>query len=94
MNLNNDINNGGENTPASGLLMNNVSSTSSATLGLNNSAAIETVAGHETVAFQRFHNVFQIGIPTGRINQPGSETASRPYSPFEDYYSLADVRSQ
>ena len=59
-----------------------------------NSAAIDTVAGHETVAFQRFNNVSQIGIPTGRINQPGSETASRPYSPFEDYYSLADVRSQ
>jgi len=89
MNLNNDINNGGENTPALGLQVNNVSATSSATLGLNNSAAIDTAAGLETVAIQKFHNVFQIGIPTGRINQ-----ASRPYSPFEDYYSLADVRSQ
>jgi len=95
MNVNNDINNGGENTPASRLLVNNVSAASNATLGSNNSAAIETVAGHETVAFQRFHNVSQIGIPTVRINKPDSETASRPpYSPCEDYYSLGDARSQ
>jgi len=96
MNVNNDIYNGGENTPASGLQVNNLSASSGATLGLNTSAAIDPiVAGQETVAFQRFHNVSQFGIPpTGRINQPGSETASRPYSPFEDYYSLADVRSQ
>jgi len=92
MNVNDDINNGGENTPASGLLVNNLYATSNATMGLNNSAAISNVAGKEIVIFQRLNNVSQFGIPTGSINQPGSETASLPYSPFEDYYPLADVR--
>jgi len=47
MNVNDDINNGGENTPVSGLLVNNLSATSNATLGLNNSAVIGNKAGQE-----------------------------------------------
>jgi len=51
-----------------------VSAASNTTLGLKNSATIDNVvAGHETLAFQRL-------ILTGRINQPGSETASRHFS--------------
>jgi hypothetical protein len=96
MNVDEDINNVGENTPASGLLMSTMAAASGAILGLDNSAAIGNFAGQETTAFQRFNNVSQLGIPTGtgRINHPGSEAASRPQSPFEDHYSLADVRSQ
>ena len=81
MNVMADIQNGGENTPASGLQINSPmpapavnpsSAVTGATSNLINSAAIANVAGQETSHTQRFNPLYV--NPSGRINQPGSDT--------------------
>jgi len=97
MDVNADINNGGENTPASGLELNasNVNFTNAAagtfSSRLVSSAVTAQVAGQETLLTQRCYT-FHPGNPSERINQPGSETASRYNSPFENYHTLADFQ--
>jgi len=51
--------------------------------GLVNSAAIAQIVCQETLLTQRLYD-FRPDNPSGRINQPGSETTSRSNSPFEN----------